>query len=114
MNKVQVWISVHESIENLCDGLDDNTLYFPIGNTVDNRVMGRVMVDVNQITTVFADLQMRCVSPIIIGIQNMNGTDYDAVKYPKNITEFNTYMQPIDGIEPSQNTASGWKPFILT
>jgi len=114
MNKVQVWVSVHKSIANLSDGIDDNTLYFPIGNTVENRVMGRVMVDVDNITTVFSDLQMRCVSPIIIGIQNMDGTDYDAVSYPKNITEFNTYMQPVDGVYPSQNTAAGWEPFILT
>jgi hypothetical protein len=123
MNIVQVWFSINSSTIPAIpsSGLIELTqgYYFPIGNEVDGRRMGRLIIDFDNLGQIISLASMYGCNPIIIGVQDENGGDYEPLTYPKNVTEFNKFMQPIitiiDGItvtlQAIDNTSAGWQPF---
>lgn len=117
---VQIWLS-----ENISTVYDENLKrlfagqYIQIGNTVENsRRMMRLVIDSNTIDNVLNVFKMYGKNPGVIGVQNINGSDFDLVKYPKDVREYNRFMAANNSfnnglqiIPAADNCAMGWANF---
>ena len=121
MADVQIWFSYIQNIDITKNGvtLIAASDFTPIGNKVNNRVLNRAIISSLNIAKFCQLLTMYGGVPFILAVQNSDGTDFDAVHYPKNVIEFNKHMTPINYVAngitysptPTNNTAGGWAPF---
>jgi hypothetical protein len=116
---IQVWLS-----ENINDTHESELLsvmgghYSKLGNVVGGRRLRRFICTKAEFETLLQRLNMYGKNIEVIGVQNPDGSDYDEIKYPKNVELYQQFMQPVNSFNnglhttsPAPVTGAGWVNF---